>query len=277
MHRSALLGSKGGKSNIDNKAPSLTRFPTDLGVSETVRLQTQTPMASTSSIAKGYKKSSKGRSSTGWPPTGFGNLSSPVKPSFPSTTTTPTSKLKRKATDPNLRSESTSIQSKLASFGFFSDKPARPVRGFDQEWDEEEDLPLDMLDYDHQERDHNAHQLMRRDTEVMMAIPEALPHPDLRPAGLRELKRRRLMTEQERDQGGQRQRHDLGLEQPVDEETEGQERLLPEASTLSSQLGISTDDQSSLTTDDDIGMNGSMAAWYAGLGDRRSSEFGSLS
>lgn len=215
---------------------------------------------------------------SGWPSTGFELDLGHDNPSYPSHhDTSPsksnTPKLKRKLDDRDSLPRSGEKQPKLASFGFFSDKPPKPVRGFEQDWDQEEDLALEDEDEDEEgQRQMGVGRPVRQGEEKMGGVPEAPPHPDLRPAGLRELRRRqeeqeRLLAESRSSRGGARR----------DEDGDGEmeEPLFPEAST-SSQPGISTDDQSSLTTDDDLGMNGSVVAWYEGLEDRRSSEFGSI-
>ena len=219
---------------------------------------------------------------SGWPSTGFG-LENPSSPSRldKSPTTSNTPKVKRKARDslPRIRSGSGEKRPKLASFGFFSDKPPKPVRGFERDWDQEEDLALEVDD-DEDDQHQGQRQLVvdRPGLRVegrLGGVPEAPPHPELRPAGLRELKRRR--DQQECLLAGIRDQVQDRYDGDGDEDGDGdkEEPLFPEACT-SSQPGISTDDQSSLTTDDDLGMNGSVVDWYEGLEDRRSSEFGSI-
>ena len=264
---------------MSRKVPSLARFPTNLGVAET--LHPGSP--STSKDKSPTKPTPRARTPmSGWPSTGFG-LDHPSSPSRldkpPTTFNSP--KVKRKARDslPRIGSGSGEKQPKLASFGFFSDKPPKPVRGFERDWDQEEDLALEVDDDEEDQRQRQSQLLVDRpglQVEGRLGgVPEAPPHPELRPAGLRELKRRREHQErllsEIRDQV--QDRHDGDGDEGGDGEKE--EPLFPEAST-SSRPGISTDDQSSLTTDDDLGMNGSDVDWYEGLEDRRSSEFGSI-
>lgn len=284
MRRSAILEPN---DRALHKVPSFARFPTDLGVPET--FQPASPC-----IRKGKsptKLSRLDKSTTrGWPSTDFGlHQSSSPPPPPPPADTSPTGsgsitpRVKRKARE----SPSGEKQSKLASFGFFSDNPPKAVRGFDQEWDQEEDFELEVDE--HEEEATGRPRLA--DGSRMGRVPEPPPHPDLRAAGLRELKRRQLALDLERTGQGTKsvldahgddpehrydedQDQDQDYDQDQDEERE--RPLFPEAS-ISSQHGVSTDDQSSLTTDDDLGMNGSVAAWYEGLEDRRSSEFGSVS
>lgn len=272
MRRSAILEPEDNTTKVPGRIPSLARFPTTLGVAETLHASPSDSKGK--GKGKGKSPSKVSRAGRGWPSTGFGleqDGSSPTANPISSPTPSITPTTKRKARDSVTRSGDG--QSKLASFGFFSDKPAKPVRGFDQEWDQEEDLAdLEEEDPHGPLSGDSSGQRRGEDERGWGGVPAAPPHPDLRPAGLRELKRRG--DEQERQNDRTRTR-DLML-RGGDEDEEREQPLWPEAST-SPQPGISTDDQSSLTTDDDMGMNGSVAAWYEGLEDRRSSEFGSLS
>lgn len=154
---------------------------------------------------------------------------------------------------------STATQSRLAAFGFFADRPrpAKPVRGFDEDWDDEEDLAFEF-DEDEPSVEDQHGDGEREQVTMLGPVPEPPPHPSLRPAGLRELERRRRQAA------------------AVNGPPSSSSSPAPYPPSSSSQPGgQATGEPSSLTTSSEE--VGSAAVWWAGLGDRRSSEFGSLS
>jgi len=107
----------------------------------------------------------------------------------------------------------------------------------------------------------------------LQAVPLPPPHPSLRPAGLRELKRLEAT----------RSTRPLVLNNDNEHEHDNEpEELFPDIQPSSSSShtptrhGGSSTSASSVTTESELGMNSSAVAWWDGLEDRRSSEFGSV-
>ena len=254
---------------------SISRFATDLGVAETI-LPVNT---SNDGQAKPTPKSNTAKQSrpsgSAWPAFGFDD-------------TTPTQAARSRRNDlgkeksPSSSSKKrktptvpSGTQSKLAAFGFFGDKPRKAVRGFEDEWDMEDDLPFDHdLEGDAMPEEKDEKE------EGLRSVPAPPPHPDLQSAGLRELKRREA-TRSTRPPFALNDNN--GNEHELDNEMEN-ENLFPDVQPSSSSPrhgGSSTSasasaSASSVTTEDELNMNSSAAAWWDGLEDRRSSEFGSV-
>ena len=259
---------------------SIARFPTNLGVAETVL---PTP-AKSNEVIKGKSKSPtttpklKSRSSAGCPAFGF-DETTPTNPGNKrlqdSDDGSPNKRsAKKRKSSPLTAKLGTGTQSKLAAFGFFGEKPKKEVRGFEEDWEMEDDLPfeVDMEDRPHMDRKHG-------DERGFKAVPPPPPHPALRPAGLKELKRREEALAASRPRFERLNYND----NENDENDNDIEQLFPDVQLSSSQtpahVGSSTSASasSSFTTDDELtGMGASAAAWWDGLEDRRSSEFGSF-
>jgi hypothetical protein len=168
----------------------------------------------------------------------------------------------------------TGTQSKLASFGFFGEKSKKPIRGFEEDWEMEDDLPFD--DDPAPDADGNMQEWDERrksEDRKLQAVPLPPPHPSLRPAGLRELKRLEAT----------RSTRPLVLNDDNELELDNEpEELFPEVQPSSSSShtparhGGSSTSTSSVTTESELDMNSSAVAWWDGLEDRRSSEFGSV-
>jgi len=242
---------------------SIARFPTDLGVGETIHpVNVQTRGDDT-------PRSKQPRSA--WPSFAFGPGDNDVTPTGPRkmdiTPSATASGSKRKSAV----GAGSGSQAKLAAFGFFGDKRAKKVRGFDEAWDQEDDIPFEF-DYDHGAEDTSGRgEVTTRlgpDESHLQRVPLPPPHPDLRPAGLRELRKR----ERERDH------LDVEDEQPLfpDNDNDNDNDLNPPLSSSSPGASTTDDQSSSFTTTTDGGVGSSAAAWWDGLEDRRSSEFGSL-
>jgi hypothetical protein len=186
----------------------------------------------------------------------------------------------------------------LASFGFFGEKPKKATKGFDEDWEQEDDLPFEGED-DENDLVKEGRAEIGNGGKRLQAVPLPPPHPALRPAGVRELRRREEQAQKltMQDQTRSRIEHytrpdDQDQENEIDDiNMNDNELLFPELSSSSpprnhhrsntSASASSTDEphqSSSLTTEDELGMdmNASAAAWWDGLEDRRSSEFGSF-
>jgi hypothetical protein len=221
----------------------------------------------------------KSRSNSGWPAFGFDEMT-PTNPGNkrPSNSDhgspNQSSTKKRKSSPTTAKPAGT--QSKLAAFGFFGEKPKKAIRGFEEDWEMEDDLPFEMdLDHDHEPE---SRQEDDRRESGMRAVPPPPPHPALRPAGLKELKKR------EEALAASRPRFERLDDKDDDNDNDNDiEQLFPDVQASSSQtpahVGSSTSASasSSFTTDDELtGIGSSAAAWWDGLEDRRSSEFGSF-
>lgn len=223
------------------------------------------------------------RTRSAWPTFDFGDL--PSKSPSGSSTPTPTfisaSTSKRKS--PAMQGHpSAEKQTKLAAFGFFGDKPSRVTRDFERDWDEEEDLAIDVEEGIVLEPLGGRVQSLQGPGEKakkLGSVPEAPYHPSLRPAGIREMQRR----EREREDGEKRERSPEPGDQGETRKAGGgdSDSDLPVFPASSSpMLHVSSTDaedpeQSSPTSESDE-MNASTKEWWEGLRDRRSSEFGSL-
>jgi hypothetical protein len=166
-------------------------------------------------------------------------------------------------------------QSKLAAFGFFGEKPKRAVRGFEDDWEQEDDL---AFDHEHDNEVNMGSPVQEEEEERrkqfggLQAVPLPPPHPELRPAGLRELKRLEAFR------STRPSFHTNDHEPEPDNEIE---ELFPEIQPSSSSPGrhggsSTSASTSSVTTEDELNMNSSAVAWWDELEDRRSSEFGSV-
>jgi hypothetical protein len=164
-------------------------------------------------------------------------------------------------------------QSKLAAFGFFGEKPKKAVRGFEEDWEQEDDLAFDHdLEADRVMHDQEQEEGRRKQDGRLQAVPLPPPHPELRPAGLRELKRLEAF----------RSTRPSFLTNDHEPEPDNEiEELFPEIQPSSSSPGqrggsSTSASTSSVTTEDELNMNSSAVAWWDELEDRRSSEFGSV-
>jgi hypothetical protein len=137
----------------------------------------------------------------------------------------------------------------------------------------EDDLPFDddlAPDADGKAQEWNERQ--KSEDRRLQAVPLPPPHPSLRPAGLRELKRLEAT----------RSTRPLVLNNDYEHEHDNEpEELFPEVQPSSSSSHTPTrhggsSSVSSVTTESELGMNSSAVAWWDGLEDRRSSEFGSV-
>jgi hypothetical protein len=191
----------------------------------------------------------------------------------------------------------------LAAFGFFGRKlgeSCRPV--FVKEWEDEEELDLppdaeDKLEACGRRDARPSAENGRSEGDATGAaplgnlrkVPEAPYHPSLRPAGIRELRRREREREQELEDDSTPERPHPTLFQPhqryvnVEGKDGIQERLfsrptggsnareapVAQGSSWASASGMS----SSMTTDPEVPRpSEGTRGWWDGLGDRRSSE-----
>jgi hypothetical protein len=250
---------------------SIARFPTTLGVAETI-IPPDSPEAD---HAKPTPKPAAVRQSrpsgSGWPAIGF-DETTPTQAARSRADKSPISSFKKRETP----STTTGTQSKLAAFGFFGQKSKKPIKGFEEDWEMEDDLPFDNdLAPDAEESEERG---QKSEDRRLQAVPLPPPHPSLRPAGLRELKRleatrstRPLVLNHDHE-------HDHEHEHEHDNEPE---ELFPDVQPSSSSSHTPTrhggsSSASSVTTESELGMNSSAVAWWDGLEDRRSSEFGSV-
>lgn len=250
---------------------SITKFPTKLDVAETM-LSPDPPIADCSKATPKPSSSRQPRSSgSGWPAFGF-DETTPTQAARSRVDKSPSCSSKKR----KIPSATTGTQSKLAAFGFFGEKSKKPIKGFEEDWEMEDDLPFDDdlapdADDVHQEWDE------RRQCEKdgrLQAVPLPPPHPSLRPAGIRELKR----PEATRSARPLVLNHDNLYEHENDNELEA---LFPDVQPSSSSSHTPTrhggsSSASSVTTESELGMNSSAVAWWDELEDRRSSEFGSV-
>lgn len=255
---------------------SIAKFPTNLGVSETILPPASTPKATEKSKASTARQSRSSGSASGWPAFGFDEITPTQAPRSRNEESPSSSSKKRKTT-----SATTGTQSKLAAFGFFGEKPKKVIRGFEEDWEMEDDLSFDREPAPDAEIDdqHEQDQDQERDKgRRLQAVPAPPPHPSLRPAGLRELKRLEATPSTRPPfvlDHDHKNAHDYDNEP---------EQLFPEIQPSSSSSntptrhgGSSTSaSASSITTESELGMNSSAVAWWEGLEDRRSSEFESI-
>jgi hypothetical protein len=244
---------------------SIARFPTTLGVAETI-ISPDPPKLDHAKPTPKPASSKQSRSSgSGWPAFGF-DETTPTQAARSRADKSPSSSSKKRKTT----SATTGTQSKLAAFGFFGEKAKKPIRGFEEDWEMEDDLPFDDdLAPDAEESEERG---QRNEDTRLQAVPLPPPHPSLRPAGLRELKRLEAT----------RSTRPLVLNNDNEHEHDNEpEELFPEVQPSSSSShtptrhGGSSTSASSVTTESELGMNSSAVAWWDGLEDRRSSEFGS--
>ena len=173
---------------------------------------------------------------------------------------------KRKKTTTKSQVERGSQQSRLVAFGFFPDqrRESKAENGpFEGRLEDETDLEFGQPE---QARENaiDEHDDKADDGDGKMGglgcIPQAPYHPDLRPAGIAELKRRERQDESIH-------RGIAGSKAENGSEAEAQ----PPLSTPS----VSSDSNSSLSAAyPNVGQ--SAEEWLLGLGERRSSEFGSF-
>ncbi|KAK8864590.1 hypothetical protein IAR55_001840 [Kwoniella newhampshirensis] len=184
-------------------------------------------------------------------------------------------------------------QTKLAAFGFFGDKGKGRGKqvGFEREWKDEEDHHFD--------EDGPVEGRKSVNVDGLGQVPEPPLHPDLQPAGIREL-RRRSAAAKESSQLRQDTSSSLTAVHPPtpraptlqastpkrqyptkrkskeEESEEGEmgenDAPLFERHSSSSWGGTG----SSQTTSVGIRTPGSTRAWLDGLGERRTSEFGTM-
>jgi len=255
---------------------SIAKFPTNLGVSETILPPASTPKATEKSKASTARQSRSSGSASGWPAFGFDEITPTQAPRSRHEKSPSSSAKKRKTT-----LVTTGTQSKLAAFGFFGEKPKKVIRGFEEDWEMEDDLTFDLEPAPDADDDDQYEQEQERNKDRrLQAVPAPPPHPSLRPAGLRELKR---LESTRSTRPPFVLDHDHEHEHDYDNEPE---QLFPEIQTSSSSShtptrhgGSSTSasaSASSITTESELGMNSSAVAWWDGLEDRRSSEFESI-
>ena len=250
---------------------SIARFPTKLGVAETI-ISPDPPIADHAKPTPRPSGSRQPRSSgSGWPAFGF-DETTPTQAARSRVDKSPSSSSKKR----KIPSATTGTQSKLAAFGFFGEKSKKPIKGFEEDWEMEDDLPFDDgfapdADDNHQEWDQRRQGNL---DERLQPVPLPPPHPSLRPAGVRELKR----LEATRSTRPLVLNYDNLYEHENDNELEA---LFPDVQPSSSSTHTPTrhdgsSSASSVTTESELGMNSSAVAWWDELEDRRSSEFGSV-
>lgn len=170
-------------------------------------------------------------------------------------------------------------QTKLAAFGFFPEPPilqSRPSHvAFAKDWDAEEDLDL--------AEDQDAPLLSSSPSirgatvtrKSLGKVPEAPHHPGLRPAGVVELRRRQNRSKPSTPSSPLT---DVPRSSPTPAPFP-----LDKKATLTGHTSSSSgqDDTSSLTSEDPLFPENRDEAdrareWFEGIGNRRSSEFGSF-
>jgi hypothetical protein len=245
---------------------SVARFPTTLGVAETIIPPDPPKLDHAKPTPKPATVKQSRSSGSGWPAFGF-DETTPTQAARSRADKSPSSSSKKRKTT----STTTGTQSKLAAFGFFGEKSKKPIKGFEEDWEMEDDLTFDDdLAPDAEESEERG---QRNEDTRLQAVPLPPPHPSLRPAGLRELKRLEAT----------RSTRPLVLNHDNEHEHDNEpEELFPEVQPSSSSShtptrhGGSSTSASSVTTESELGMNSSAVAWWDGLEDRRSSEFGSV-
>jgi len=260
IRRTSNFGSTGIPSSR-----SIARFSSNLGVSETI-VPPDSPIVDQAKPTPKPSGSKQSRSSgSGWPVFGF-DETTPTQAARLRADKSPSSSYKKRKTP----SAPTATQSKLAAFGFFGEKSKKPIKGFEEDWEMEDDLPFDDDPApDAEERDGRG---QKSEDGRLQAVPLPPPHPSLRPAGLRELKRLEAT----------RSTRPLVLNNDNEHEHDNEpEELFPDIQPSSSSSHTPTrhggsSSTSSVTTESELGMNSSAVAWWDGLEDRRSSEFDSV-
>ncbi|KAK6909690.1 hypothetical protein I203_103711 [Kwoniella mangroviensis CBS 8507] len=165
-------------------------------------------------------------------------------------------------------------QSKLASFGFFNDRPnKRMIRDFERKWEDEEDLDIDIPEDD--QVIEAGHEEEKGKGKKLDKVPLPPLHPSLRPAGIKELQRR------ERDRSRSESR---GLLDPgITPNRKNTTTTAAAAMTLSSPepplFDMRTSSLTSGTGSSQTSWSktpGSTREWWDKLGNRRTSEFGTM-
>jgi hypothetical protein len=244
---------------------SIARFPTTLGVAETIISPDPPKVDHAKPTPKPAVVRQSRSSGSGWPAFGF-DETTPTQAARSRADRSPSSSAKKR----KIPSATSGTQSKLAAFGFFGEKLKKPIKGFEEDWEMEDDLPFD--DDPAPEADEWDERGQKSEDRRLQAVPLPLPHPSLRPAGLRELKRLEAT----------RSTRPLVLNHDNEHEHDNEpEELFPEVQPSSSSSHTPTrhggsSSASSVTTESELGMNSSAVAWWDGLEDRRSSEFGSV-
>ncbi|WRT66555.1 uncharacterized protein IL334_003514 [Kwoniella shivajii] len=171
-------------------------------------------------------------------------------------------------------------QSKLASFGFFGDRPKKKLkRDFDKRWDDEEDFDFPEDKHPSSEQD-KAQEGISNKGILMSKVPEAPHHPSLRPAGIQELEKRARasgshsegkptssLTKKRRGTSSSPE-----IEPPLFERTDSV-TLVFSPGADSNDIGQST---TSSSQSDEMKTPGSTRDWFDKLGNRRGSEFGTM-
>ena len=242
---------------------SIARFPTNLGVAETI-VPPDSPIADQAKPTPNPSHSKQSRSSgSGWPAFGF-DETTPTQAARLRADKSPSSSSKKR------KASTSGTQSKLAAFGFFGEKSKKPIKGFEEDWEMEDDLHFDNDPApDAEECDGRG---QKSEDGRLQAVPLPPPHPSLRPAGLRELKRLEATRSTRPSVSNNDNEHEYDNEP---------EELFPEVQHSSSSTHTPTrhggsSSTSSVTTESELGMNSSAVAWWDGLEDRRSSEFDSV-
>ncbi|WWC89129.1 uncharacterized protein L201_004047 [Kwoniella dendrophila CBS 6074] len=201
---------------------------------------------------------------------------------------------KRKARSSSDQNE----QSKLASFGFFNDKPNKKLkRDFENKWEDEDDLQIpEDEDGDRDERNCILSNRITQDNQgnkKLGKVPNAPYHPSLRPAGIRELERRTRLDDKSVSEEGMKKsnfktpplnRKSLALPKingdNAAEEVEVEEEESPSLFDNNNNYNSKNDSHSSSSQSDlsssTFQTPGSTKEWWDKLGDRRTSEFGTM-
>ncbi|WWC69999.1 uncharacterized protein I206_103943 [Kwoniella pini CBS 10737] len=194
-----------------------------------------------------------------------GILASAPSTSLPRDTHSP--KIKTSQKKGKSRATDEREQSQLAAFGFFGDRRSKKLkRDFAKKWEDEEDVDVPEDEYALQgETSQDAEVLSAKEGREMSRVPEAPYHPALRPAGVREMERRK---ERERHKA-QDVMNISGMKRKASPAPELEEPPLFD-SGMDSSLNISHTSSSQTSSSR---TPGSTKDWWDRLGDRRASEF----
>ncbi|WWD03376.1 hypothetical protein V865_001428 [Kwoniella europaea PYCC6329] len=165
-------------------------------------------------------------------------------------------------------------QSKLASFGFFNDRPKKRMnRDFEKKWEDEEDLDIDIPEDD--QVIEAAQEEEKGEGKKLDKVPLPPLHPSLRPAGIKELRRRQRETSRSKsrdppDQGITPNRKNTTTTAAAAITLSSPEPPLFDVRTSSLTSGTGSSQTSWSKTP------GSTREWWDKLGNRRTSEFGTM-
>ncbi|WWC94606.1 hypothetical protein V866_001453 [Kwoniella sp. B9012] len=165
-------------------------------------------------------------------------------------------------------------QSKLASFGFFNDKPNKRMnREFEKKWKDEEDLDIDIPEDD--QVIEAGQEEGKGKGKKLDKVPLPPLHPSLRPAGIKELQRR----QRENSKSEFRGLPDSGVTPNRKNTTTTAATAITLSSPEPPLFDVRTSSLTSGTGSSQTSWSktpGSTREWWDKLGNRRTSEFGTM-